>query len=266
MTQPIESLAVAVTLRSPTSTVHGLHSASMVSVCCGAGGGVGGGGRRRDRDRYAGHTRMISNPDLPAELRAEIVVAVDADILPILRLRGPVDAGPAKKPFRRCHVAPDHERGLHRKVRRDQWNAPVYPDDVGRRRASSSRSRDDIVVEKLAKPFGRELQIAAGGELRTDAERYAAGQVVLIRIASLPVAEAARDLSDARHFFADDEVYSVTNCPVPEPSSAEPVGSLTMPRTASATGCRRDSDMRLNLPPRNTSPNVLPIQPSRTNG
>src|SRR5437773_874720 len=37
--QPIESSAVAVTVELlPTSTVHGLHCAFTVSVCCGAGG------------------------------------------------------------------------------------------------------------------------------------------------------------------------------------------------------------------------------------
>src|SRR4051794_14206692 len=42
---PIESIAVAVTVETcPCSTVHGLHCARTVSVCCGAGAGVGGGG------------------------------------------------------------------------------------------------------------------------------------------------------------------------------------------------------------------------------
>src|SRR5689334_19441237 len=44
-THPIESCAVAVSLEvPPTSTVHGLHCASTVSVCCGAGAVTGGGG------------------------------------------------------------------------------------------------------------------------------------------------------------------------------------------------------------------------------
>src|SRR4051812_16794249 len=50
--QPIESIAVAVTVETcPGSTVHGLHWARTVRVCCavgaagaGAGGGGGGGG------------------------------------------------------------------------------------------------------------------------------------------------------------------------------------------------------------------------------
>src|SRR6476660_4035223 len=42
---PIESIAVAVTVDTwPTSTVHGLHCARTVSVCCGAAGAGGGGG------------------------------------------------------------------------------------------------------------------------------------------------------------------------------------------------------------------------------
>src|SRR4051794_29035344 len=44
--QPIESIAVAVSVDTcPTSTEHGLHCARTLSVCCGAGaGGAGGGG------------------------------------------------------------------------------------------------------------------------------------------------------------------------------------------------------------------------------
>ena len=72
--------------------------------------------------------------------------------------------------------------------------------------AGDNRSRHHVVVEDLAVPLCRELQRAAGRELRADAEGNAARQVVLVRIAAMPVADAAGDLGGARDFLADDEV------------------------------------------------------------
>ena len=42
--------------------------------------------------------------------------------------------------------------------------------------------------------------------------------------------------------------------PVPTPSVSLPVGSLTTPRSANATGCWRDSESRLNFAPTSRSP------------
>ena len=65
--QPIESIAVAVTVDTcPTSTVHGLHCAVTVRLCCGAGGGGGGGGGGRRRRHIDAHARVIAEPELPA--------------------------------------------------------------------------------------------------------------------------------------------------------------------------------------------------------
>ena len=44
------------------------------------------------------------------------------------------------------------------------------------------------------------------------------------------VAQIPGDFDDARDFFAEDEVERPSNLPVPEPSSAEPVGAFSMPR------------------------------------
>jgi hypothetical protein len=53
---------------------------------------------------------------------------------------------------------------------------------------------------------------------------------------------------------------------VPLSKSSLPVGSLTTPRTARATGAWAYSDRMLNLAPAKMSPNVVPDQASRIAG
>src|ERR671919_490611 len=107
MTQPIESCAVAVTFDvSPTVTVHGLHCASTVSVCCGATGGGGGGGGG-------------SGTGLPATPGCQPIRACQPNFVPKLsslsmprssRSSALADQSrppPRKKPLAICQVAPN---------------------------------------------------------------------------------------------------------------------------------------------------------------
>ena len=45
-----------------------------------------------------------------------------------------------------------------------------------------------------------------------------------------------------------------------------PVGSFTIPRTASATGCCRHCDVRFTFAPTQKSPRLFPLQPRRASG
>src|SRR5687768_5155702 len=107
MTHPIESCAVAVTFDvSPTVTVHGLHCASMVSVCCGfsttAGGGGGGSGTGLPatpgwypiRNCQPNFVPKLSSLSIPRSSRSS---AFADQLMP----------APAKKPLLACQVAPN---------------------------------------------------------------------------------------------------------------------------------------------------------------
>ena len=81
--------------------------------------------RRRQRNRTAGHAGVIADAELPAELRAEVVVAVDAEVFAIFGLGRPVETAAGEEPVARLPGRAEHQRRLKRKVRCDQRHAAV---------------------------------------------------------------------------------------------------------------------------------------------
>ncbi|MBI3263201.1 MAG: hypothetical protein HYZ58_08615 [Acidobacteria bacterium] len=75
-------------------------------------------------------------------------------------------------------------------------------------------------------------------------------------------------LSSTRSFTSPLTIASTSTSgfPVLVPAAVSPVGTFTIPRSATAAGCCRHGARRLIFAPSIRSPTWSPVQPSRTNG
>src|SRR6185295_13616583 len=127
--------------------------------------------------RLGRNRRVIADAELPAELRAEIVVAVHPGVLAVFGLRRPVEAGAEEDPLLALPRGSEHQDRLRGEVRQGGGNATVHRHDGGLHRYA-------VVAEFLTPVLSGEFQRAPGGKLRTDAKANAVRKVKLIRLAA----------------------------------------------------------------------------------